>query len=157
MAAVLLFASAVQANSTSPLADAAEKHDRAAIEALVKERADVNAALGIAVLGDRVIVSAYENVFVFRDTDGDDRADEKTVLFKRQKADHDHTTHSFVFGPDGRIYFNAGDAGGPLMDPTGKVLTDKAGSGDSLELYFGSTSGAVYGSGDAGGRRSPRW
>ena len=28
---------------------------------------------------------------------------------------------------------------------------DRAGSGDALELYFGSTSGAVYGSGDAGG------
>jgi photosystem II stability/assembly factor-like uncharacterized protein len=28
---------------------------------------------------------------------------------------------------------------------------DRAGSGDALELYFGTTSGAVYGSGDAGG------
>ena len=28
---------------------------------------------------------------------------------------------------------------------------DRAGSGDGLELYFGSTSGALYGSPDAGG------
>ena len=28
---------------------------------------------------------------------------------------------------------------------------DRAGSGEALELYFGTTSGAVYGSGDAGG------
>jgi hypothetical protein len=28
---------------------------------------------------------------------------------------------------------------------------DRAGEGDALELYFGTTSGAVYGSGDAGG------
>ena len=28
---------------------------------------------------------------------------------------------------------------------------DGAGEGEALELYFGATSGAVYGSGDAGG------
>jgi len=28
---------------------------------------------------------------------------------------------------------------------------DSAGSGPALELYFGATSGEVYGSGDAGG------
>ena len=27
---------------------------------------------------------------------------------------------------------------------------DRAGEGDALELYFGATSGAVFGSGDAG-------
>ena len=35
---------------------------------------------------------------------------------------------------------------------------DSAGQGPSLELYFGATSGDVFGSGDAGrdlGRRSP--
>ena len=42
---------------------------------------DVNAALGIAVMGNKVIVSASPNVFVFTDTDGDDKADKKEVLF----------------------------------------------------------------------------
>jgi putative membrane-bound dehydrogenase-like protein len=89
---------------------------------------DVNAALGITVLGNQVIVSAYENVFLFTDTNGDDKPDEKRVLFKRKAANHDHTTHSFVFGPDGRLYFNAGNEGGPLMDPQGKVIVDRAGN-----------------------------
>ena len=87
---------------------------------------DVNAAMGIAVLGNRAIVSAYENVFLFTDTDGDDRADEKRVIFKRDPANHDHTTHSFVFGPDGRLYFNSGNRGGALRDPQGKVMVDRA-------------------------------
>lgn len=30
---------------------------------------DIDAAMGIAVLGDKVYVSAYENIFVFEDTD----------------------------------------------------------------------------------------
>jgi uncharacterized protein len=41
--AAILIASAAQALSTSPLADAAEKMDRPAIQALIKEHADVNA------------------------------------------------------------------------------------------------------------------
>jgi putative membrane-bound dehydrogenase-like protein len=88
---------------------------------------DVNAAMGIAVLGNRAIVSAYENIFLFTDVDGDDRADEKRVIFKRDPANHDHTTHSFVLGPDGRLYFNTGNVGGALRDAQGKVIVDRAG------------------------------
>jgi putative membrane-bound dehydrogenase-like protein len=89
---------------------------------------DINAALGIAVFGNQVIVSAYEHIFLFTDTDGDDRADTKEVIFRRNPANHDHTTHSFVFGPDGRLYFNTGNVGGPLMDPAGNVMVDRAGN-----------------------------
>src|SRR5215216_3831490 len=42
--AAILLASNLHAASTSPLADAAEKLDRAAIQALIKDHADVNAA-----------------------------------------------------------------------------------------------------------------
>ena len=35
----------------------------------------INAALGIAVLGNKVIISCSPNVFVLTDTDGDDKAD----------------------------------------------------------------------------------
>ena len=38
---------------------------------------DIDAAMGIAVLGNRVIVSAYTKIFVFTDTDGDDKPDKK--------------------------------------------------------------------------------
>jgi putative membrane-bound dehydrogenase-like protein len=89
---------------------------------------DIDAAMGIAVLGDKVIVSAYENVFVFTDADGDDVPESKEVLFKLADRDHDHTVHAFVFGPDGRLYFNVGDVSDFVADPQGNVLVDMAGN-----------------------------
>ena len=89
---------------------------------------DIDAAMGIAVLGNKVYVSAYRNIFVFTDTDGDGKADRKEVLFTSVADDHDHSVHAFVFGPDGRLYFNGGNATGALMDPAGNVLVDRAGN-----------------------------
>jgi putative membrane-bound dehydrogenase-like protein len=89
---------------------------------------DVDAAMGIAVLGDKVIVSSYQNVFVFTDADGDDRPEKKEVLFTFGKQNHDHTVHAFVFGPDGRLYFNVGNASEFVADPQGNVIVDRAGN-----------------------------
>ena len=52
---------------------------------------DIDAAMGIAVLGNKVIVSAYQNIFVFTDTNGDDKPDKKEVLFTSIGKDHDHS------------------------------------------------------------------
>jgi hypothetical protein len=30
------------------------------------------------------------------------------------RADHDHGVHAFVFGPDGKLYFNMGNEGKQL-------------------------------------------
>lgn len=90
---------------------------------------DVNAALGIAVLGNKVIVSCSPNVFVFTDTDGDDKADKKEVFYTNLGGEqHDHAVHSFTFGPDGKLYFNYGNAGEQLMDKDGKPVIDKDGN-----------------------------
>ena len=90
---------------------------------------DVNAALGIAVLGNKVIVSCSPNVFVFTDTNGDDKPDQKEVLFTHVGGEqHDHAVHSFTFGPDGKLYFNFGNEGQQLMDKNGKPITDKDGN-----------------------------
>jgi putative membrane-bound dehydrogenase-like protein len=89
---------------------------------------DVDAAMGIGVFGDKVIVSSYEHVFVFTDADGDDVPEKKEVLFTLGKQNHDHTVHAFVFGPDGRFYFNTGNAGEAVKDPQGNVLVDMAGN-----------------------------
>ena len=89
---------------------------------------DIDAAMGIAVLGNKVYVSAYQNIFVFTDTNGDDKPDKKEVLFTSIGKDHDHSVHAFVFGPDGRLYFNGGNETGAIMDATGKVLVDRAGN-----------------------------
>jgi putative membrane-bound dehydrogenase-like protein len=89
---------------------------------------DVDAAMGIGVFGDKVIVSSYEHVFVFTDSNGDDKPDKKEVLFTFGKQNHDHTVHAFVFGPDGRFYFNVGNASEKVMDPQGNVIVDMAGN-----------------------------
>ncbi len=73
---------------------------------------DLVAPLGIAVIGERVFVSASPNLFVYTDTDGDDRADKREVFLTGFGGhDHDHGLHSVVAGPDGSLYFNTGNAG----------------------------------------------
>ncbi len=86
---------------------------------------DVNAALGICVLGNKVIVSASPNVFVFTDEDGDDVPDKKEILFKTAGGlQSDHGVHAMIFGPDGKLYFNFGNHGTGLTDREGKPLKD---------------------------------
>ncbi len=92
---------------------------------------DINAALGIAVLGNKVFISCSPNVFVFTDENGDDVPDKKEILFTGIGGEqHDHGMHSFVAGPDGKLYFNYGNAGQgllssndkPFYDPIGRVI-----------------------------------
>jgi putative membrane-bound dehydrogenase-like protein len=79
----------------------------------------INSALGICVLGNKVIIACSPHVFVLTDTDGDDKADKRELMFTGIKGfDHDHAVHAFVFGPDGKLYFNFGNAGGQLCYPT---------------------------------------
>jgi putative membrane-bound dehydrogenase-like protein len=89
---------------------------------------DINTALGICVMGNKVIVSCSPNVFVLTDEDGDDKADKKEVLFTGfSGVDHDHGVHAFVFGPDGKLYFNAGDQGKQVKRPDGSMVVDRFG------------------------------
>ncbi len=88
---------------------------------------DIDSALGICVLGNKVIVSVAPNVFVFTDEDGDGKADKKEVLFtKVGSPQHDHSTHAFVFGPDGKLYWNVGNEGHAVHDKNGKPIVDRA-------------------------------
>ena len=89
---------------------------------------DVNAALGITVLGSKIIVSVSPNVLMFTDEDGDDKPEKKEILFSNIGGEqHDHAVHAFVFGPDGKLYFNMGNAGGQLADKEGKIIRDVTG------------------------------
>ena len=84
----------------------------------------VNTALGICVLGNQAIVSASPYVFVLTDTNGDGKADKREVLFEDTcLRDHDHSTHAFVFGPDGKLYFNFGNEIKELRRPKGGLLS----------------------------------
>ncbi len=90
---------------------------------------DIDTALGICVLGNKVIVSVAPNVFVFTDENGDGKADKKETLFTNVgQPQHDHSTHAFVFGPDGKLYWNVGNTGKQVCDKDGKPIVDKAGN-----------------------------
>ncbi|MDB6021919.1 MAG: dehydrogenase [Pedosphaera sp.] len=90
---------------------------------------EINAALGICVLGNRVIVSCSPNVYIFTDTDGDGKADKKELLFTGiSGVDHDHGVHAMSFGPDGKLYFNMGNESRQLKDKDGKPIIDLAGN-----------------------------
>ena len=105
-----------------------DQDGRADKETVFYQGDDVNTALGICVLGNRVIVSCSPQVLLLTDTDGDDKADKKEVLFSNIKGvDHDHGVHAFVFGPDGRLYFNFGNDGKQLFDRDGTAITDPRG------------------------------
>jgi putative membrane-bound dehydrogenase-like protein len=96
---------------------------------------DIDSPHGVCVLASpdgksqRVIVSAGDKVQVFTDSDGDDKPDSQEVLFSGiSGAQHDHGIHAFVFGPDGKLYFNFGNNGRQIKDKDGKPIVDQAGN-----------------------------
>jgi putative membrane-bound dehydrogenase-like protein len=96
---------------------------------------DIDSAHGVCVLGNRVIVSALDKVQMFYDDDGDLKADRASDEVKRDVlfsgisgVQHDHGIHAFIFGPDGKLYFNFGNEGKQLKDKDGKTILDQAGN-----------------------------
>jgi putative membrane-bound dehydrogenase-like protein len=96
---------------------------------------DIDSAHGICVMstpsgkGTRALVSAKDSVFYLIDDDGDLKADRKEILFTGiSGTEHDHGIHAFVFGPDGKLYFNFGNAGKQIRDRNGKPIIDLAGN-----------------------------
>ncbi len=86
---------------------------------------DVDTAMGICVLGNQVIVTATPTVWRFTDEDGDDVPDRKEALFTEVgQPQHDHSAHSFLFGPDGKLYWNFGNTGGQVKDANGQTVVD---------------------------------
>ncbi len=106
----------------------------------------LTAPLGIAVIGNKVIVSCAPNLLIYTDEDGDDKPDKREVFLTGFGGyDHDHSLHSLVTGPDGRWYFNTGNAGP-------HTVTDKAGwTLRSGSLY---TGGTPYNDKNSGNRKS---
>ncbi|WP_162340764.1 PVC-type heme-binding CxxCH protein [Cyclobacterium salsum] len=82
---------------------------------------DLTAPLGISVIGNKVIVSSGPSIIIYTDENGDDNPDNKEVFLTGFGGlDHDHGLHAVVAGPDGKYYFNAGNAGP-------HIVTDKSG------------------------------
>ncbi|MEX2594184.1 MAG: PVC-type heme-binding CxxCH protein [Anditalea sp.] len=97
---------------------------------------ELNAPLGIWVMGNQAIVSQSPYVWLFTDTDGDDKADKKEIIFQGVDGEqHDHGMHAFVFGPDGKFYFNFGNEGGQIQDAQGNIIKDVNGKEVSPKNY----------------------
>ena len=90
--------------------------------------------LGIAVMGNKVVVSCAPSIIIYTDEDGDDKPDKKEIFLTGFGGkDHDHSLHAVLAGADGNWYFNTGNAG-PHM------VTDKSGwSLRSGSIYTGGT------------------
>lgn len=88
---------------------------------------DIDSAMGICLLGDRILVSAAPYVIAFTDANHDDVPDSKEmILTKTGQPQHDHSNHSFVFGPDGKLYWNFGNTGHAIFDSQGAAVLDRA-------------------------------
>ncbi len=82
---------------------------------------DLVAPIGIAVFENKVVVSCAPNIIVYTDDNGDDKPDRKEILLTGFGGlDHDHSLHAVFGGPDGKWYFNTGNAGP-------HIVKDKAG------------------------------
>ena len=106
-----------------------DKDGKADKQTVFYEGKDIISPHGVTVLGNRVIVAANGSVFALTDDNGDLKSDRKEVLFTGvHGAQHDHGIHAFHFGPDGKYYFNFGNAGEELKDKNGKPVVDKSGN-----------------------------
>lgn len=86
---------------------------------------DIDSAMGLCVLGNEVIVSAAPYILRLIDEDGDDVADRKEIMFSQTgQPQHDHSNHSFIFGPDGKLYWNFGNTGLHVKDAEGNTVVD---------------------------------
>lgn len=96
-------------------------------ETFVQEK-DLLAPLGVAVLGNKVVVSQPPDLLVYTDVDGDrkfdsEKGDTREVLLTGFNGkSHDHSLHSVVAGPDGLWYWNQGNTGALFTDKSGKTF-----------------------------------
>ena len=101
---------------------------------------DIDSAMGLCVIGNEVIVSAAPYIWRFVDDNGDDVPDQKIAMFTETgQPQHDHSNHSFLFGPDGKLYWNVGNTGKQVKDADGKIVVDIHGREviDNGKPFFG--------------------
>lgn len=96
------------------------------------------APLGIAVIGDKIVVSQPPDMIVYTDVNHNQRFDpgvdkREVVLTGFNGKNHDHSLHSVTAGPDGQWYFNSGNVGAVFTDKTGKTFR----IGSPYDPYYG--------------------
>ena len=91
------------------------------------QEANLLSPLGVAVLGDQIVVSQPPDLLVFTDVNRngvfDLAVDKREVLLTGFSGrQHDHSLHSVTAGPDGLWYFNHGNCGSQFTDKSGKTF-----------------------------------
>jgi putative membrane-bound dehydrogenase-like protein len=101
------------------------------------QEAFLRAPMGVAVIGNKVVVSMAPDLLVFTDVDGDARFDpakgdtREVLLTGFNGRNHDHSLHSVTVGPDGKWYFSVGNCGAVFTDRDGRTWRIGASSQDS--------------------------
>jgi len=73
------------------------------------EFARVHNPLGFEFWNGGVIVTSMPDILFLKDTDGDDKADVREVLFQGiGSSDTHHAANNMIYGPDGGIYWQSG-------------------------------------------------
>ena len=126
------------------------------------------APLGVSVIDNKIIVACAPDLIVYTDVNRDGKFDpavdkREVLLTGFDGRNHDHSLHSVTFGPDGKYYFNHGNAGALFTDKSGRTFRngsfyDPARSGGGIPTgerrppdYSGEKSddGHVYAGGTA--------
>ncbi|MEN9632660.1 MAG: hypothetical protein RL077_1064 [Verrucomicrobiota bacterium] len=85
------------------------------------------APLGVAVIDNKIYVSCAPDLIVYTDVNRDGKFDpaidkREVLLTGFDGRNHDHSLHSVTFGPDGKLYFNHGNAGAKFTDRSGRTF-----------------------------------
>lgn len=88
----------------------------------------LGAPMGIAVFDNVVVVSNTPDIIVYtdvnRDLKFDPAVDKREVLLTGfEQAQHDHSLHAVMGGPDGRWYFSNGNCGAQFTDKSGRTFS----------------------------------
>ena len=107
----------------------------------------LNYPTGVKAWRDGILVSGAPHLLFVRDTDGDLRADEQTVLYRGfSEGNQQHLVNGLRWGVDGWLYLANGDSGGTVecvangntIDISGRDLRIRPDSG-GLEALSGQT------------------
>jgi putative membrane-bound dehydrogenase-like protein len=79
------------------------------------------APLGVSVFDNKIVVAQPPGIIVYTDVNRDLKFDpavdtREEVLTGFNASNHDHSLHAVIAGPDGKWYFNQGNAGALIND-----------------------------------------
>lgn len=83
---------------------------------------DLQAPMGIAVIGSKVWIAQAPDVFTIEIRPDGTAGKKETVLTGFRGLNGDHAVHSPYLGPDGKLYHCVGDNGGDVLFPDGRRL-----------------------------------